>query len=757
MSRRTSEQGDGVSGQVDNNPSSRQATQTTFQAVLLTYNCGLIQIASLPTAYVYEPVGNGEIRILNLLPDAFEATLNCSLERRTLPVLDSSANRDYNLYEQVKQEFFEKLTSDVDLQVLVVKLGNGTLPPDDKSYLEKMFQNRYAELVETGLRQGIMQKNINSGYEALSYVWGDPEDTVSILCSGCEVKVTRNLGTALKYLRNTKGVRQLWVDAICINQQDLTEKGQQVQQMGRVYASADRTLVWLGEEHPEDKDALEQLPNWLESPKTPNIDWDRAQVVWESPSSFLFNEQDVSNEVATWLRCQQVCLPSILHLFSREWWRRKWIIQELVLAKHVVLICGYQHLDWSLIQRHLGGTSPSTSVHLARIYLLVGQMPDIYELRHKSQNGLVNADQLAGFVWGFRLKDKPDPSRPGLMELALRTIGFHCTVAVDRLYSLLTLAEYDIKLSNRPDLLEVDYRAGFVAVSIRFTQWLLLNRPDLVPLDFVLGNRMPFISDKTCLDPDRQQKSKSAQNPNQQLPTWVSSLFHPDYLSRRDLVTPFTIVNADGHPFSGGIPRTDLTYWTEPSTGGAMLGLKGRIIGTITNLVPEIHVANHPYSYGELKAWTVKILDLISIHAPNDGQTHEMFYQLVTCGGEKSGAMSIAISPKQRPSLEDAQDYLATILDKQGSLYSDINSRTFLDSMAPALCRKLCTTSSGNIGWVPPIAEIGDQISVFDGARLPHVIASCGGGYHNLIGSCYLQGLMYGEVLDVEAETINLY
>src|SRR5271170_2412568 len=57
-------------------------------------------------------------------------------------------------------------------------------------------------------------------YEALSYVWGDPSITGQIQCNGAACPVTTNLATALRYLRLRDRERIMWVDAICINQQD---------------------------------------------------------------------------------------------------------------------------------------------------------------------------------------------------------------------------------------------------------------------------------------------------------------------------------------------------------------------------------------------------------------------------------------------------------------------------------------------------------------------------------------------------------
>ncbi|KAI4957284.1 hypothetical protein J4E86_005758 [Alternaria arbusti] len=87
-------------------------------------------------------------------------------------------------------------------------------------------------------------------YEAISYVWGDPNDTVEVQCDGLRVPITISLADALRNFRHTSEPRVLWADALCINQKDDQEKGHQVKRMGEVYANAKRTLVWLGCDEP---------------------------------------------------------------------------------------------------------------------------------------------------------------------------------------------------------------------------------------------------------------------------------------------------------------------------------------------------------------------------------------------------------------------------------------------------------------------------------------------------------------------------
>lgn len=86
-------------------------------------------------------------------------------------------------------------------------------------------------------------------YEALSYVWGKPNNVSPILLNGRVWNVTANLELALRHFRRyEKGEhRTLWVDALCINQGDIPERNQQVSIMRDIYNGAQDVLVWLGE------------------------------------------------------------------------------------------------------------------------------------------------------------------------------------------------------------------------------------------------------------------------------------------------------------------------------------------------------------------------------------------------------------------------------------------------------------------------------------------------------------------------------
>jgi len=90
-------------------------------------------------------------------------------------------------------------------------------------------------------------------YEALSYAWGDPKSKAFIEFESMPFPITANLYSALQQLRPVKAPRYLWIDALCIDQINDSEKSHQVQLMGDIYKRAARVLVWLGEAY-EDSD-----------------------------------------------------------------------------------------------------------------------------------------------------------------------------------------------------------------------------------------------------------------------------------------------------------------------------------------------------------------------------------------------------------------------------------------------------------------------------------------------------------------------
>ncbi|KAH8748073.1 heterokaryon incompatibility protein-domain-containing protein [Hyaloscypha sp. PMI_1271] len=176
-------------------------------------------------------------------------------------------------------------------------------------------------------------------YSALSYVWGDIRDTVPLTVSGYELHVTKNLQAALKRLRQPENTLLLWVDSICINQSNIPERNHQVGQMRDIYRSAVKVLVWLGEE----RDNSVQGMQLVEALSKDYLLYERldgqgnkpgAESVLEYSISSLLGQHD---NVRGWK-----ALNSIL---ERPYWRRVWVYQEFVVARDIVIMCGPQQMS----------------------------------------------------------------------------------------------------------------------------------------------------------------------------------------------------------------------------------------------------------------------------------------------------------------------------------------------------------------------------------------------------------------------------
>lgn len=159
-------------------------------------------------------------------------------------------------------------------------------------------------------------------YEALSYVWGNVVTTAPIYIGPLrqQFNATTNLERALSHLRYPDQDRILWVDAICINQEDDDEKSRQVRMMRMIYEGAACVVAWLGPETPVSKTAIHTL-ELLANDR--NLHWTKGRS--------NRNGESIDTEQSLGLRAWfQEC----------EWWRRIWTLQEYVSAKKLVFVNG---------------------------------------------------------------------------------------------------------------------------------------------------------------------------------------------------------------------------------------------------------------------------------------------------------------------------------------------------------------------------------------------------------------------------------
>jgi hypothetical protein len=175
-------------------------------------------------------------------------------------------------------------------------------------------------------------------YDALSYTWGDDTSITSVMCNGVSLEIRTNLSRALPFIRGSRPepkTRPLWIDAICLNQSDTQEKEIHVPYMNEIYENASRTLVWLGEEADNSDlamDNMESLTQMLLTVKNP----DSLTVM-----------QRLTNYNLPLPRDREWEALKILQL--RPWFYRLWTLQEIVLSKEAILLCGRKSSSWDAL------------------------------------------------------------------------------------------------------------------------------------------------------------------------------------------------------------------------------------------------------------------------------------------------------------------------------------------------------------------------------------------------------------------------
>jgi hypothetical protein len=151
-------------------------------------------------------------------------------------------------------------------------------------------------------------------YTALSYTWGMETSLSTVAVNGYRLEVTKNLEIALRHLRLIDDTKTLWIDALCIDQNNILERNQQVQLMAQIYATATETIVWLG-------------------PAADGSDWVLDKMISgevEDNDAFAFSYR-------------------LFQLLCRPWWTRVWVIQEVVFSRAAIIRCGDRFVSFHIL------------------------------------------------------------------------------------------------------------------------------------------------------------------------------------------------------------------------------------------------------------------------------------------------------------------------------------------------------------------------------------------------------------------------
>ncbi|KAF4625704.1 hypothetical protein G7Y89_g12459 [Cudoniella acicularis] len=589
-------------------------------------------------------------------------------------------------------------------------------------------------------------------YEALSYVWGheklhDPKPIVTL--DEKEVEVTPNLFHALERIRLQDRSKLIWVDMLCINQSDDTEKGQQVQLMSRIYKMASRVLVWLGRDDTgTSKEAFTlvcEAVNYYSQSAKANFTSSGHTFTVTTPETF----PDVDSP--RW--------GSLERLFDLDWFWRVWVIQEIALSVAASLMWGDSEIEWAW-------------VGLAAAYIRIN-LYGIFE--HYFMPGIFNV------YFMYRISIAADtvvePASLSFLRLLAMTQQYGASNDRDRVYGLLGLPSTNSNPDGSPFIVPY-YKLCVPHVYKEVALKIIEAERGLSLFSSVqhdLGQHDPSQHDPSCC-------SDSSQGSWSWVPMW-NKVFTKSLLSGDD---------TQCHKADGGIPR-DLTVLDD------CLMVRGLDAGRVIEILQVMkdtdfrvirnHSANNSaWQYNDqvlhtllhasedktLLPWTLSAGKNWYGLLVEDEETHLADFvawlvarlDLSISGTSLESKVEIDSNKNQRDdflSCPPAISKYAAFLTKSGNPGPSVDKQTHvLDPALRSLAergdaerfaeaaksastgRRLFFAEDGRLGLGPAAVEKGDRLCILFGGTVPFILRP-EGQYWRLIGECYMKTVMNGE------------
>ena len=605
-------------------------------------------------------------------------------------------------------------------QIRVLTLLPGTDTEDIRCLLTVFDLNKIAD---------------NKSYETLSYTWGEAVSDKYIILhgdtGGARFDIGLNLYHALHAFRHAENVRELWIDAICINQEDNDEKARQIPLMRRIYEGSIQTLVWLGKSTSESRPAM-NLARALHNA------W--VNCGGNVPKIGTFN----SNEL------KQHGLPSLfstnyvklLTMLEQPWFTRAWIVQEVTVSKKSVVFWGSETIEW----QHLV---------LGIDFALRAQLP--FAL-HPAVNRFVPiAEEAANYR----------ASSCRLLSALLRHRPCAATNPVDKVYAFLGLTE---RGAGNYVPIKVDYKQDLATCYTNVAREICAHDQSLDILS-VAATPFPSLVDG--------------------LPTWVPDWSPAMGAALRQTFNGETtsLANAEG----SGKRRSpqfcaarQTPYVRKGSTEENCLHVEGHLFDTITRVEARPETVHMPSgsvkepaklateigktvssvftSKSILMQWEESIglpeLRPHSVRYPTGEGLVDAFWQTLMVGNiaaheDKNQIREeyLAWSRLQRPApalnrfkLGYLQTAVSAVKSLAASAIMQDAPTQFQKRVQDIIFRRFVRTSRGYMGVCSGDVQTGDKIWLCKGSKVPIVLRSAGENHRwTFVGDVYVHGIMYGE------------
>ncbi|PCD36005.1 hypothetical protein AU210_008560 [Fusarium oxysporum f. sp. radicis-cucumerinum] len=575
-------------------------------------------------------------------------------------------------------------------------------------------------------------------YIALSYTWHEetlPKTFRPVLINDKYLNVSLNLWNFLQNYRETAGERIIWIDQICINQEDKDECVQQIGQMCEIYQRASMDLFWIGEPD-EDTEAVLDLLSSLNRLETHLLESGGSHPGISALLNPIFMRSVglPEHDAPIW--------ASLMKFISRSAFHRAWIIQEVAVSRKPAIFCGLLMLPFDVVGR-------------AATFLVESSWIKLFHQIYKVSGA-------AGFITGMmncRVRHQ-EGEHQSLDLLLASTRRFKATKPVDKIFALINLAESG-RNEALPPALRPDYRKSVVEV-FRDVTLHLIRQGSLDILSGVEDVKFRQIH---------------------QLPSWV-----PDY-SVHQVASILCMPPRPGSlTLYAAAAGRDVSVQHSPSDPNT-LTLSAYKVDKISKIFP---IAEQSI-YDTLEKWA-SMVDFSAAYPIVNGESGSMIdaFWRTLIGNIGLGTSCYPVSEDwvhkfaafALQSREELQGHFANLADNQsadiGSLTPGIDSilhllqdvnreKEGLDQSGlyestmhhVSWHRRLFLTQEGYLGLAHPSTQAGDEVVLLSGGRVPFVARKSSVDSHDcyyIVGESYIHGIMDGELLDtVDGKWVDLH
>ena len=574
-------------------------------------------------------------------------------------------------------------------------------------------------------------------YDALSYCWSSQDRTRPIICDSASFSITPNLESALRRLRSPDVARSFWIDQLCIDQDNLREKEQQIEVMTDIYRHSRKLLIWLGDDGDDSRKIHKLIDRLL------RLDPDAGQGNMNS-------DNDPSQQMRRSIALDQLKshgLPGVrdtgwqdLRSFlSRPWFSRIWTIQEAAVATDKDFLWGKEGLlSWQ------------------------GMVSIMFSIREQLPRTLLGSDIIfrglpADSVYRISgiMQTLENGTKHDLFNLALTYKAYGATKPQDKLYALLNLSNspqaVDYGQSSETTFHKMAYQNISQVYQENFRRSEDLSQQQWHPYPGISqGPHLRMVALICAAGIANQQLSLPSW-----VPDWTVDLFPAPIWTRKTCYKNRESPDTNNWP---GAPQTNLslerstivnpdlaeTQWVKDSDslkGSADLPDALRVKGLICDVVSRRGFAKvdtgkpleHEEQQKGLMEWILEadeMADLGIETSHSGGADAELFRRTLLFDEPLPQSTEI-----ERPELLKALRFTKSSRFTS-NMMRKLQPWDYLQAIQNIPGRTFFVTQGGRMGLAPQTTHMYDKICVLPGFEVPLVLRPEGNEFR-IVGECY--------------------